>query len=228
MGELTENCPKPLLKVGNYPIIHYILKNLASQGFSSIGINLYHQGHLVEDFCGDGSHYGLSITYAYEQELRGTAGALTCLKNFIGEDDILLHYGDILTDQNYNELHRVCNQEGTLASLLLHRNPNSNSFIEIDSENNNILSLLERPLTIPKGNFYANSGVYCIKQQLIKRIFSIKEKIIDFPRDIFPDLIENRQLTGTLLTGKRIAIDSQRRLMKATNEISDFNFQEKL
>ena len=59
MGDLTEQLPKPLLKVGQYTIIEYIIHNLINCGIQEIGINLFHQGQKIEQYLGDGSRFNI-------------------------------------------------------------------------------------------------------------------------------------------------------------------------
>ena len=78
---LTEDTPKPMLKVGNKPILETIIKNFASHGFVNITISLNYKGDIIKDYFKDGSDFGVNIDYIEENSRLGTAGALSLLKD---------------------------------------------------------------------------------------------------------------------------------------------------
>ncbi len=82
---LTEDTPKPLLKVGNKPILETIIRNFASHGFVNITISLNYKGEMIKSYFKDGSDFGVNIDYIEENTRLGTAGALSLLKNLPNE-----------------------------------------------------------------------------------------------------------------------------------------------
>ncbi|MGH7341509.1 MAG: nucleotidyltransferase family protein, partial [Candidatus Rokuibacteriota bacterium] len=73
LGALTETTPKPMLPVGGRPVIAHLLELLAGAGVTDVFMNAHHRAEVLLDYCGDGSRWGLSVTYAVEPELLGTA-----------------------------------------------------------------------------------------------------------------------------------------------------------
>lgn len=97
LAPFTMVIPKPLVPVGDMPIVEILIRQLAGQGFERITISVGHLAPLIEAFCGDGTRWGVPIDYVREVEPLGTAGALSLLGD-LQEDRILVTNGDILTD----------------------------------------------------------------------------------------------------------------------------------
>ena len=221
MGELTRDCPKPMLQVQGKPILEHILRNLARHGFREVVLNLFHHPHLIEAHFGDGSAFGLSITYLHEPRLLGTAGSARNAASFLrGPDPFLLHYGDVLTDQDLGAMVAAHQAKHAQATLLLHQRATSNSVV-VMAEHGRITRLLERPTPAERAQVdstWVNSGVYLLEPAVLDRISP--EGLQDFPRDVFPGLIEEGRVFGFPLSGYRCAIDSPERLERARAEFS--------
>jgi NDP-sugar pyrophosphorylase family protein len=97
LAPFTTVIPKPLVPVGDMPIVEILIRQLAGQGFDRVTISLGYLAPLIESFCGDGSRWGVTIDYVREDEPLGTAGALSLLGD-LQDDRILVTNGDILTD----------------------------------------------------------------------------------------------------------------------------------
>lgn len=100
----TTLLPKPLVPIGNeYSILEIVLHQLSHHGFTHATIALGHLGHLIRSFVGDGSRYGLRVTYAEEQLPLGTMGPVVAMAERLPEH-VLVMNGDILTDLPYGDL----------------------------------------------------------------------------------------------------------------------------
>lgn len=106
LAPFTTVIPKPLVPVGDMPIVEILIRQLAGQGFDRITISLGYLAPLIESFCGDGSRWGVAIDYVREDEPLGTAGALSLLGD-LQEDRILVTNGDILTDLDLGAVARA-------------------------------------------------------------------------------------------------------------------------
>ena len=174
----------------------------------------------ITDYFGDGKQFGVKIEYSLETELLGTAGSLLSFKNWLGDEDFLVIYGDILTNQALAPIIALHKKYQTFATLLLHHRKVSNSFIELDA-NSKIIDFKERPndeeleklkLKHPEG-FLVNSAVQILSKDCLDYIE--EHKCFDLPKDIYSKVLNEKSLYGYVLEGERIAIDSPERYEQA-------------
>jgi NDP-sugar pyrophosphorylase family protein len=216
LGHLVAEEPKPMLRLGDRPMLEYILCHLAREGFDHIAINLHFRPEAIQNHFGDGSRWGVRLVYAYEPELLGTAGGVKNMADFLdGQEPFLVHYGDVVTNQDFSAMLGFHRQRQALATLLVHRRANSNSVIGLD-EQQRIVGFLERPtedqrrtLTSP----WVHSGIAICDPRLLDAIPG--GAACDLPRDVYTKLVGGRRLFGFPLTGYRCAVDSPERLVEA-------------
>jgi len=222
LGELTREIPKPMLDLNGRPMLAYILANLKRHGFDEIMINLHFKPELIRDYFGDGSKFGLRLSYSDEPELMGTAGGVKKVEAFLKcEEVFLVHYGDVVTDQDFSAMLRFHREQEALATLLLHQRAQSNSIVSLDGESR-IIDFLERPTAEARRGIespWVNSGVCLCAPEILEAIPPCTA--CDLPRDIFPKVIGTRRLFGFPLAGFRCAIDSPERLLVATTALRE-------
>ncbi|MCD6653465.1 MAG: nucleotidyltransferase family protein [Sulfurovum sp.] len=126
MRPLTDEMPKPLLEVGGIPLIVWHLERLAHDGFKEIVINIAHLGYRIPKALGDGSQWGVKITYSDEQEEGAleSAGGIVKALPLLGEETFLVLNGDIWSDYDFKQDKKL--KEGILAHLILVPNPEHN------------------------------------------------------------------------------------------------------
>ena len=100
---LTDNVPKPMVRVGDKPILELLLEQLIGSGFGRFIIAVNHMGDQIRDYCGDGRRWGVEIEYTQERGPLGTAGALSLIKRDLGGTFLVVN-GDILTKVNFGAL----------------------------------------------------------------------------------------------------------------------------
>lgn len=122
MRPLTDELPKPLLKVGGMALIEYHLIGLAKAGITDIVINHYHLGEKLEAALSDGSRYGVNIVYSRETVRLETAGGIVKALPLLGPDPFAVISADIWSDFDYSALQAV-DGENTLARLIMVKNP---------------------------------------------------------------------------------------------------------
>lgn len=123
MRPLTDTVPKPLLPIGGKPIIVWTIEKLARAGFLEMVINHAHLGHLIEQTLGDGSLFGVSITYSAETEALETAGGIANALPLLGNGPFLTVNGDIYCDFDFSSL-KSRELGSSQAHLVLVSNPN--------------------------------------------------------------------------------------------------------
>lgn len=221
LGDLTRETPKPMLRLQSRPILEYIICQLAEHGFDHIAVNLHFMPDTIRDYFGDGSRFGVRLVYSYEPKLLGTAGGLKKMERFLGvAGPFLVHYGDVVTDQDFSAMLRFHREHNALATLLLHRRLRSNSVVSLDRRGR-IVGFLERPTEQARREVkspWVNSGVSICEPPLLREIPTIA--VPDLPRDVFPKLIDTGRLFGFPLTAYRCAVDSASRLAEARAAIA--------
>lgn len=222
LGDLTRDTPKPMLRLQGRPMLEYIICHLARHGFNQIVINLHLMADAIRDYFGDGSHWGVELVYSYEPDLLGTAGGVKKMEGFLRAGEaFIVHYGDVLTHQDFTAMLHFHRERNALVTLLLHQRARSNSVVSLDKEGR-IIGFLERPTEEAQRGMkspWVNSGIYICDPQLLDEIPA--GIACDLPRDIFPRLIDSNRLFGVPLSGYRCALDSPDRLAEPRVAIAD-------
>jgi len=185
---LTLNIPKVLLPIRGVPLIEHQLFWLKSHGITEIAINLYHLGYKIKNFLGDGSHFGLEISYSEEDILLGTAGGLKRMEYFFDSTFVVIN-GDTLTNFDLGamlRLHRTKNSLATLAVLPV-SNPSEVGIVEIDGSGR-VWKFVEKPHNGYEASNLMNGGVYIFEKEIFNYI--PEDGFSDFAYNIFPKLLE--------------------------------------
>lgn len=213
MGELTQDVPKPMLPVAGHPLLAYVLGHLKQQSITHLVLNLHFRPEVIRGHFGDGARWGLELAYSDEPALLGTAGGVKQVESaFRNEPEFLVHYGDVLTDQDFVTLQRFHRDRRALATLLVHPRARSNSVVKLDAAGR-IVAFLERPAEAERQGIespWVNSGVYVLSPEILEHV--PPNIACDWPRDIFTKLVGGGRLFGFPLTGYRCAVDSPARL----------------
>ena len=220
LGELTQELPKALLPVADRPLVEHILLNLARHGFDEVAVNLHYRPELVQDALGDGSRLGVRIEYSYEPELLGTAGTLASLRGFLGDGPFLVHYGDVLTNEDLGALAAEHQARGALLTLLVHERPGSNSVVVLDDERR-IVEFAERPPAddpVRERSSWTNSGI-CVCDPAVLDL--VPPAPSDLARDLLPALAGRPDVYARPLTRRRIAVDSPDRYRQAVTLVEE-------
>ena len=141
---VASDIPKPMIKIGDKPVLEHELECLRSQGFTDIIITVSHLGQIIMDYFGDGSkvspatgkQFGVHIEYYFEKEPLGNAGALFKIKEKLTEDFLLLN-ADALFDVDFNRFVDYHRQHGALVTLFAHANdhPYDSGLLVVDKDN---------------------------------------------------------------------------------------------
>lgn len=198
---LTDTCPKPMLPIAGRPLLEWTLRWLQRYGIHEVALNLHHLPAVVRDGLGDGTQLGMQLHYAYEPELRGTAGAVHNFPGFF-DQPFLVIYGDLLLDLDIDDLVGFHQTNDALMTLALKRTntPSSQGMIEIDKQGR-VVRFVEKPAAWDGGNT-ANAGVYVCEPAVVVHI---PPGFSDFGHDIIPALlgagakVYGRPLQGYLL-----------------------------
>ena len=224
LDEYTKNTPKPMLSIKGKPILEYTIEHLARLGITDSGINVHYLAKQITSYFTDGSQWGVTISYSYEEKPLGTAGGVKKVENKLGTfNEFLVLYGDVVTNQDFLDLFAFhCTRPNAIASIILHERNTSNSVVEMDSKNR-IIRFIERPRTKVKDKKqkWVNSGLYCFNKKILN--YLPPGQYCDFPKDIFPKLVSEGALYGYPLDGYRCAIDSPERYLRLQNDFEKEN-----
>ena len=162
---LTKNVPKPMLLIGNKPILQRIFELLIDQGFHKFYFSVNFKSKLIENYFGDGSRWGVNIKYIAEDSKMGTAGSLSLLKeNFL--DNILVLNADLFTDINFVKLLNFHKRIKSDATMVVNEKEFEIPYGVLTLKDNKILSIAEKPKT----KFYINAGIYVLSPSIITKI----------------------------------------------------------
>ena len=131
---LTEDRTKPAIPFLNRPLISYSVDYLGGYGIRDLTVNLHHQPDSIRAALGDGSTFGSSIRYSYEQEILGTSGALDAVRDTFLDDDFVVVNGKIVTDIDLAAAIQAHRRANAIATLVLRQNPARGHFsiVEVD------------------------------------------------------------------------------------------------
>lgn len=163
---LTENCPKPMLKVGDKPILELILRDFIAAGFHRFYISTHYMPEVIRDHFGDGSHFGVSIKYVHEDEPLGTGGALGLLPKDDIDLPICLMNGDLLTRVDYCSLLDFHERHSGSATLCVREYETQIPYGVIQNDGHRITQILEKPVH----RCFINAGIYILSPELIRRV----------------------------------------------------------
>ena len=140
----TTTLPKPLVPVGDYPIIEIVLRQLKHYGFTDIVISTGHLAELIQAYCGDGRRWGVKIRYVREDKPLSTAGALKLIRGLAPR--FLTINGDLLTTLDFGKLYDYHRRSGADAAIAVCERLRKIDFgvIELDAENR-LRSYTEKP-----------------------------------------------------------------------------------
>jgi dTDP-glucose pyrophosphorylase len=163
---LTANTPKPLLKVGDKPIIEHNVDRLGNFGIDNIFITIKYLGDMISDYFQDGSLKEMNIKYVNEVNPLGTIGAISLIDNFTYED-VLVMNSDLLTNIDWENFYDDFKDSG--ADMMIATVPYQVQIpyaVLETNEMNNILSFKEKPTY----TYYSNAGIYLVKRELLNII----------------------------------------------------------
>jgi dTDP-glucose pyrophosphorylase len=182
---LTNDCPKPLLKIGNKPILETILESLIEHGFNRFYLSVNYKSEMIEDYFKDGSNWGVDIHYIHEDQRMGTAGSLGLIPEK-PEKPFLVMNGDILTKVNFQYLLDYHEKHKGQATLCVREYDFQVPYGVVNVDKHRLLSIEEKP----KYRFFVSAGIYIFEPSVLEII--PKNNYFDMP-DLFRNLLEKRK-----------------------------------
>ena len=153
----TENCPKPLLKVGGKPMLEHIIERAKGAGFDRFVIAVHYLGDMIEDYFGDGKKWNVNIEYLHEETPLGTAGALQLLRPYPTEP-FLVTNGDVLADIHYDQLLEFHIRHEAAGTMAVQLHEWQHPFGVVRTEGMDIIGFDEKPIS----RSHINAGIYAL------------------------------------------------------------------
>ena len=166
--------PKPLIPVGNYPILEIIIRQLKSQGLEDITLAVGYLGNLIESFFGNGERWKVKIDYNYEDKPLGTVGSLTYIKGL--QSTFLVMNGDLLTTFDFSKFIKYHQNKKNIATIAV---TNRKLLVDFGVLKSNEKNELTQYIEKPDLGYKVSMGIYLFEPEVLEYI--PKGERFDFP-----------------------------------------------
>lgn len=197
MLELTrDEIPKPLLRLNGKPMIQWQIENLLEYGIKNIYIITGHLGEKIRECLGDGTQFGIGITYIKEEIPLGSAGALYFLKDVAAEKSMILIFGDVMLKIDWNRMILFHENKKALATLLMHPNahPYDSDLLIADDESRVVGIDFKNNVRDYWYENLVNAGVYILEPEMLSLFNRIEKK--DLEKDVLLPLMNKGRIYG--------------------------------
>lgn len=175
--------PKPLMPIGDYPILEVIIRQLVQNGFNRITMAVNHQADLIQTFFGDGSKWGVKIDYSLEDKPLSTMAPLKLINDL--PKDFLVMNGDILTDLDYGEFYNNHVNNNNIFTISAYQREVKSEFgvLELDTQNT-LIGFKEKPIQ----KYDVSMGIYMVSKRAVEYIpentfYGFDHLMIDLMKD---------------------------------------------
>lgn len=183
---VVSGIPKPMALVSGRPFLEYLLRQVCKTDCTDVVLCIGYKAHVIKDYFGNGCKYGVKIHYSQEQELLGTAGALSLSRHLIRSDPFLVMNGDSYCAVDFDRLvgqHQACNAVATIVTTSVENQFRYGSVMI--GPQDVIVRFVEKAEA--NGSRYINGGIYVLTQAVLDLIPSGKSCSIE--KDVFPSLV---------------------------------------
>ena len=200
---LTYVMPKPMAPVLNVPVMEHIVRLLEANGYEQVIANLSYLPEQITDHFGDGSEFGISLSYSEEEQPLGTAGGVGKVREFLSQSDsFLVISGDALTDVDLTALREAHEAKGGIATLSTKQVVDTTQFgVVITDADGRIQGFQEKPDPAEALSTLANCGIYMFRSEIFEYFpgeghrspagdEDQPEGFVDWAMDVFPALLE--------------------------------------
>jgi dTDP-glucose pyrophosphorylase/predicted transcriptional regulator len=171
---LTDDLPKPLIKVGDKPILETVLGGFIKSGFGRFFISVNYKADMIREYFGDGSAWGVEIEYLQERDRLGTAGALALMPERPTQPFFVMN-GDLLTTVNFEQMLKYHREHKAFTTVCVREHSVTVPFGVVDFDDHRVLGIREKPTQ----KFFVNAGVYLLDPGVLE--FLRQEEVIDMP-----------------------------------------------
>ena len=185
---LTMHTPKPIVPIAGYPFLLYQLELLKRADVRDVILSLSYQPQKIEDKIGDGTDFGVRVSYAVEASPLGTAGAYRNAASFIRETTVVFN-GDVLTDIDLNEVIRFHREREAIATIVLTPVPNPTAYGLVETgKDGRVRRFLEKPKPEEVTCDTINAGIYILEPKVLEYVPEGEPFMFEY--GVFPKLLE--------------------------------------
>lgn len=202
LKSVVSDRPKPMALIDEKPFMEYVVHELSRHGIDDIIFAVGYKGSMVEEYFGDGSGFGVRVSYAYEEELLGTAGAIKNAGRLATEDRFFVLNADTFYQINYGRIIKLQQDEDLDMALVLREVPDVSRYGEAVLTGQTLTAFNEKTTEARPGTI--NGGIYLMKRELLE---DIPEGKVSLENEMIPKwLKEGRRLGGIVNDGYFIDI----------------------
>ncbi|MDO5415875.1 MAG: nucleotidyltransferase family protein [Lachnospiraceae bacterium] len=190
LRSVVSDRPKPMALIEGKPFMEYVVHELSKNGITEIIFAVGYKGSMVEEYFGDGSAFGVKVSYAYEEELLGTAGAIKNAARFVTEDRFYVLNADTFYQIDYSRLPRLAEEKRLDMTLVLREVPDVSRYGKAVLIDNRLTGFNEKTSEAVPGTI--NGGIYLMSRELLEEIPAGKVSL------------ENEMIPRWMAEGKRL------------------------
>jgi NDP-sugar pyrophosphorylase family protein len=215
MRPFTYEMPKAMLPVKGRAILEYIIDSLKESGIKDVIILIGPKGGKIREHFGDGSHFGVRISYLEEEKPSGTAIPLQKAKDLLKDEPFLLIYGDVLAKINLQEMIDFHEENKTLATIALTSVEETTGWGVVNLRGNRITSFVEKPKK-PGLSHLVNAGIFILEPEVLNYIPN--KKFSRLETDVIPTLIKEDKVAGYVFEGQWFDVGTLQTYERAIKE----------
>ncbi|MDD2807305.1 MAG: nucleotidyltransferase family protein [Patescibacteria group bacterium] len=200
MRPFTYEMPKAMIPLNGRPVLEHIIENFRRYEVRELVISIGHQGNKIKQYFGDGSKFGVKITYL-EQGLAetGTAAPILQAKKIVGDNPFFVYYADVLAAVDLDDMVDFHTSNNGLVTMALTSVNRSSNWGVVRLQGNRVYSFLEKPDQRKNLSNIINAGFYIFNPKIFDYL---KPETKRLEKDIFPKLVEQRKMFGYMFAGQ--------------------------
>jgi NDP-sugar pyrophosphorylase family protein len=189
---LTDQTAKPMVPVLNRPVMEHIVRLLAGHGITTLCANLHHHPVAIMQHFGDGSAFGVQLTFRYEEELLGTAGGVGNFRDLLGGGTFLVMSGDSLTDVDLTAFLAHHRAHGGIATMAVKQVADPSLYgVVVNDADGRVTAFQEKPTADEAASDLCNCGIYAFEPDIFDYV--PPATFVDWAKDVFPRLLATQE-----------------------------------
>ena len=194
LQSVVNDRPKPMALIQKKPFMEYVIHELGKHGITDIIFAVGYKGSMVEEYFKDGSDFNINVSYAYEEELLGTAGAIKNAGKLAAEDRFFVLNADTFYQIDYSRIMKLHEEKDLDMALVLRKVPDVSRYGEAVLENHMLTAFNEKTTDSRPGTI--NGGIYLMKRELLD---DIPEGKVSLENDMIPKWLKEKKRLGGIV-----------------------------